>query len=156
AILAAANQTGQNVDYVEMILNDEDQYKGTVAGILDLPGQAHANNFQAVPGKSKFFAKIDVRPKKRVTLTKKFDVTTATNSTGRVESGHWPLIAKRSSHITDTSAVSAKFSPDLLKEITSKPKGPSEEEKQAWATQTKNNFDALVANSKALGKPIDE
>jgi hypothetical protein len=52
----------RDVDFVEMLIQELDHQKGTVGGVLDLPGAAHARTFQGIPGKSSFYARMDICP----------------------------------------------------------------------------------------------
>ena len=60
ASVASPTLSDQSLDFSEMILQDLDNQKGSTAGILDLPGAAHALTFQSVPGNPTGYAQMRV------------------------------------------------------------------------------------------------
>ncbi len=88
AATTAGSIDPKTLDYAEMLIQDLDHQKGTMAGILDLPGAAHALSFQDVPGKSTYYAQIRISTPP-ISYTNQFQVTTLNE--GVVSSGHWPV-----------------------------------------------------------------
>ena len=136
------------------------QYKGTISGILDMPGQAHAKTFQGVPGKARRFARIEVYDRSRLVPAKQFNLALP-KIEGRATSGHWPTMLQRSARVSDHSLEAAKVPPGLVKDLSTPagptgPPPPSEAQKEAWATELQIKFDAVVAAATAAGKPIDD
>ena len=64
AMAAVSNGTanGQQLDYAEMMLQNLDSQSGNTAGVLDLPGAAQSLSLQGVPGKSAWFANLEIGP----------------------------------------------------------------------------------------------
>ena len=45
-----------------MMLGNLGQQAGSTSGVIDLPGAQHARTFQSAPGKSSFYARLEIHP----------------------------------------------------------------------------------------------
>jgi len=98
AEVAAANTaSADQVDAVEMMLDDVESMKSSLGGVLDMPGAAHAATFQNVPGKSQWYARLEVQPKSSPWQSLiAFDTQAMAISPGLQATGHWPQMTMRS------------------------------------------------------------
>ena len=97
ADVAAANTgSAEQVDAVEMMLDDVESMKSSLSGVLDMPGAAHAATFQNVPGKSHWYARLEVQPKSSPwQLMTQFDTQVMQISPSLQATGHWPQMTMR-------------------------------------------------------------
>jgi hypothetical protein len=86
----SASGAGQDVDFVEMLLDGVDQQRGTMAGVVDLPGAAHARSFQGHPAKPVRYARLEVRAWAVVNPPTGFQTLPVAVPGGRKVSGYWP------------------------------------------------------------------
>lgn len=93
--------TSDHVDAVEMLLGDLDAQKSSVAGIIDLPGAAHALTFQSVPGKAHAYARLTIEPgKPGIVKPLLFDLGHNSMSLReRGASGFWPELHVRAASL---------------------------------------------------------
>jgi hypothetical protein len=181
AATASSKTDDQSVDYVEMMLQDLDAQKGTTAGIIDLPGAAQALTFQSVPGKSSFYARLDISPKlvfpplESMALTQfvtpglvsplpPLPVTIGPGTTPpvsitpvaapRSSSAYWPAMANRS--------ASQALPPDISNLPSSvvhigpaQPSKPSQADIDAWKALVRSTLATAVQAAAAAGTPID-
>jgi hypothetical protein len=156
AEIAAAN-TGstEQVDALEMMLDDVEAAKSSLAGVLDMPGIAHAATFQSVPGKSRWYARLEVQPNQPLwEVTNAFEVMTTQMSPSLQATGHWPPMAMRSMSQTQ-EWMNVNHSPDVLAEgPPAVPQQPTPEELLAWREQVRSAFAAAQAAALAAGKVI--
>ena len=98
ADVAAANTgSAEQVDAVEMMLDDVESMKSSLSGVLDMPGAAHAATFQNVPGKSHWYARLEVQPKSSPwQLMTQFDTQVMQISPSLQATGQWPQATMRS------------------------------------------------------------
>lgn len=154
-IAALSTTDPQKVEYVEMLLQDLDSTKGSMAGVLDLPGAAHALTFQSVPGKSRFHARLDVHPKQTLAASNFFNVSQSPFTQYRAGSGHWPLLAQRSASISKTPSLDNVPIAVLKEPVPSTPQGPTDAELAAWKADVRAAFATAASAAAAAGKPID-
>lgn len=98
ADVAAANTgSAEQVDAIEMMLDDVESMKSSLSGVLDMPGAAHAATFQNVPGKSQWYARLEIQPTSAPWQTlAQFDTQVTHISPALQATGHWFQTAMRS------------------------------------------------------------
>lgn len=156
AEIAAKNDDGneQNVFDLELLLQGLGHQKGTIAGILDYPGAAHAATFQSMPGKSRFYARIEVHAKLPPITRNVFALSGLGSEETRVSSGHWPATSPRSA-LAAPGARSPTPGASLRRPSSHPPKGPTAEAIEAWAADVREAFASVKAAAAAAGTPID-
>jgi hypothetical protein len=143
----ASKQTGeQENDFVEMLLQDVDAQKGTLGGVLDYAGGVHALSFQSVPGKSRFYARLDIHPKKLLTdISAHLAVGVLASNAGRVATGHWPKIATRAAALSEPSGLDSAPPDVVFDPGPPAPQEPTQAEIDAWIAQVTNAFNTVLA-----------
>jgi hypothetical protein len=113
-VAAAETGSAEQVDAVEMMLDDLESMKSSLAGVLDMPGMAHAATFQNVPGRSRWYARLEIHPAKPLWQSaNQFDVISTAMGPGLQATGHWPPMALRSIAHTQQWML-ATYAPALL------------------------------------------
>lgn len=155
AVIAALDQSAGNIDSVEMLLDDLDHQSGTIAGVLDLPGAAHARSFQSIPGESRWFARLEVRPPlSRLVSPAAFEVLDAAPQLGRMAAGHWPPMPTRSKQISQNETL-AQIPDVLIHQFEpAAPTGPTGPELDAAIAKFRTALSAAVVAAAAAGTPI--
>jgi hypothetical protein len=142
AATAAPGSTDQQLDYTEMLLQDLDQQKGTMAGVMDLPGAAHALTFQSVPGQSANFGRIDIWIPRRIIPLPPLAIASATQ--GAAVSGYWPEMLKQT-NVPDTVPGVNQTS---MAQLTGKP------DPAPWVAKVQAAFQAMLAAAAAANPPL--
>ncbi len=152
---AAAGATDQQYDFVEMMLQDIDAQKQSLSGVVDMPGAIHALSFQTVPGKSRWYARMEVLPPDPGWKAAQFfDIGSISFIQSQTASGYWPLMQARSASSMDVSVVSQI--PPLYKNEPP-PAIPTDAEADDWVnTQFAPKFAAAIAGANTKGTPIDQ
>ena len=162
---------------VEALLQSLDgQQAKTQSGVLDLPAALHALSFQSAPGRSRFFARIDLwstRPGRWKHHTTAVLGTLSETSSSAISSavsegrsaastsptrgsGHWPQIQARSSASTEMTTPEHLIPAHLQKILqTAKPWEPTEAELDEWMADVASALGAAVDEAEAAGIPID-
>jgi hypothetical protein len=154
ADVAARSTSAAVGDYVEMLLQNLDSQKGSAAGILDLPGAAHALTFQSVPGPSRYYARLDIHPKLILGEAPIFQVAPSPFAQSRVGSGHWPALQARSAAIASAPSLELVDASLLAEPTPSTPQGPSEQDLLEWPAKVSAAFTSAQAGAVAAGTPI--
>lgn len=163
AMAAVASLDDANkVEMVEALLQSLDgQQAKTQSGVLDLPAALHALSFQSAPGKSRFYAQIDVFARAAV-LQKapKLDLSKALSNVNtamtRQASGHWPAISTRSAAVQSSALSKDKLKDSLQrKPQTAKPYEPTPAELGAWMADVQSALASAASEAEAKGSPID-
>jgi hypothetical protein len=134
----------RRLDYTEMLLQDLQHQRNTAAGVLDLPGAAHALTFQGVPGKSKFYAQIDIYPDLPM-IAQPTGFTLSTTDIGRAIGGFWPPRPA-------PQGVLRKASSNTIGRTTIGPTGPAEpstDDITSWSRNVRNVLAAAVTAATA-------
>jgi hypothetical protein len=155
AVVAGTGAQEKDVDLLEMLLQDLDHQKGTSAGLIDLPGAAHALSFQGAPGKSQFYARLDILPPQHGEVAA-FNLMTTQSTSGRPSSGHWPPMPQRTASMV-TSFDAARLRSARLYQPSIPPKSQPtqaelDQEVDNWVTTART---ALKAAKDAAKSPID-
>jgi hypothetical protein len=151
---AASGASDQQFDFVEMMLQDIDAQKQSLSGVVDMPGAIHALSFQSVPGKSRFYARMDVVPPAPPWQNPAyFDIGSISFVTSQTASGYWPLMQTRSAYELD-AAVLAGIPP--LYRNDPPPAIPTDAEADGWVQNTfAPKFAAAISGANSKGTPID-
>jgi len=161
---------------VEALIQSLDgQQAKTQSGVLDLPAALHALSFQSAPGRSRFFARIDLwstRPGRwkhhaAAALGTLSETTSSVLSSleagnrplpaaARRGSGHWPRIQARSAASVEMTTP-GHLIPEHLQKIpqTAKPWEPTESELDEWMAEVGAALATAVEEAAAAGTPID-
>jgi hypothetical protein len=110
AMAKIANSAGtdeQQTDFIEMLLQDVDSQKHSIGGVVDMPGAVHALSFQNVPGKSTWYARIDVHDPDLPVSAAWFDIGAIPFVSSQTASGYWPIMQGRSASSTQASGISS-------------------------------------------------
>ena len=154
AEVASRSVEEQKTDWLDMMLGNLGQQSGSTAGVVDLPGAQHARTFQSAPGKTTFYARLEIHPP-LVKATTAFQLADLTNGAPTMTSGHWPELKARSAaaHV----AKVAKIIPvAALNQPPAPPAGPTDAEIVAWIEKLRTDFAAARQQSAAAGKPLDD
>jgi hypothetical protein len=157
AELAAMNVANQNqVDAVEMMLDDLESMKSSTGGVLDMPGMAHAATFQSVPGKSKWYARMEIHPKNRPwQIANAFDVQMTNLSPYLKVTGHWPEMQIRSKSVA-LEWMSAAYADNVVAEpAPAQPQQPTDGELQMWRESVRAAFNATAVAAQGEEKTIE-
>jgi hypothetical protein len=174
ATVAAPHLADQQLDYVEMMLQDVSNQNGSMGGVIDMPGAAHALTFQSIPGKPVYYAQIvisDPPPAlSRVTQAQFSLVSASPVSAGLVAasnvvaSGHWPETLSREA-LSLTSASNAISANPIIQGPTrvqptappfqAAPPQPSASDIATWIANVTAAFQKTAADAAAAGTPID-
>src|SRR5262249_58739814 len=104
AELASRHADSKNIDFVEIMLQDVDNQKGTLGGVFDLPGAAHALTFQSVQGCSRFYGRLGIYGFPGAQQRSYIDLGKLDFADAAEGSGFWPLM--------DVKSKSANTKPD--------------------------------------------
>jgi len=152
----ASSSVDRSVEFVEMLLDDLDAQKGTVAGVLDLPGAAHAATFQSVPGQSRFYARIDIHEKPEpLDASAYFQLTSAPANEGRAASQHWPPMTQRSASAPRAPSIAGVFPGLLRRPAPFPPTGPTDEQINSWVESVRKALQVTGDAAAAAGTPTD-
>ena len=168
----ATNTSGtHNLDQLEMLLIGADQQTGSMAGILDLPGAAHARTFQSVAGQPLRYAFLHIWTPK-IVIQEPLFIASSLNAPGdRAVSGFWPNPGRRMSQAAGSNLAGGPTTGQIPLPQTgppvstlagtwitpqTSPPGPTPQQVATWIIGTLFvEFNALVAAAKAAGMPID-
>ncbi|MDA4107832.1 hypothetical protein [Mycolicibacterium holsaticum] len=134
ADVAARTGADTEVDYLDMMLGKLGQQSGTVGGVIDLPGAQHARTFQGVPGRSTWFARLDIYPKLNL-QNLGFTLADLGGSAAVPVMGNWlDLIARSAAIAAPTADQLQSQIPDavLSEPPQAQPSGPSDGEIIEW------------------------
>lgn len=156
AELAAMNVTETSqVDAIEMMLDDLASMNSSLAGVIDMPGMAHAATFQNVPGKSQWYARIEIQPKDPPwEAASAFGVEKVHVSSGYEATGHWPKMSMRSAS-NKQDWMLLNYPPESMVEPVIQSDLPSANEHSTWSLAILNAFDDTAKAAAAGGKKID-
>ena len=157
AEVAARTGADTETDYLDMMLGKLGQQSGTVGGVIDLPGAQHARTFQGVPGRSSWFARLDVYPKLNL-QNLGFALANLGGSAATPVMGHYPDLVARSAAIAAPTVAQLQTqipSAVLSEPPAAQPSGPSEDEIVDWIEALRAAFAAARADAQAAGHPID-
>lgn len=157
AEVAARTGADTETDYLDMMLGKLGQQSGTVGGVIDLPGAQHARTFQGVPGRSSWFARLDVYPKLNL-QNLGFALANLGGSAATPVMGHYPDLVARSAAIAAPTVAQLQTqipSAVLSEPPAAQPTGPSEDEIVDWIEALRAAFAAARDDAQATGHPID-
>ena len=151
---ASKTVNDQKTDWLDMMLGNLGQQSGSTAGVIDLPGAQHARTFQSTPGKSRFYARLEIHPQ----VLKPAAVFTISDYTAGAPvawSGHWPELQARNAslHVMKRAKTIPQGS---LNQPSAPPAGPTDQEIVAWIQMLRTKFLAARQQSATNGKPLDE
>jgi len=157
ASTTAATTNASTLDYSEALLQDLDNQRDTVAGIVDLPGATQALTFQGLPGLGTYFAQIQISPPQLLFLN---DFSLTAVDEGVSATGHWPVFA-REQRVVDTNIVTTGATGDAG--ITAAAAAAAAAAQQAieqtasdnWVKQVRAAFQTTLTAAQAAGTPID-
>ena len=149
---------GNDVEHVEMLLQNLDGLNGSVPGVLDLPGAAHMLSFQNVPGKSRFYARLDIYPplKKGILGPTYMSVQKSPFTKEREGSGYFPPMQR---HLASDKSFEETPGLNIVGKApiaTSTPQEPDEEEIREWITALTESFESVRSAAENAGTPIHE
>ncbi|MEZ6060142.1 MAG: hypothetical protein R3C19_07270 [Planctomycetaceae bacterium] len=154
AEVASRTADEQKTDWLDMMLGNLGQQSGSTSGVVDLAGAQHARTFQSVPGKTRFYARLDIYPP-LIDKTKFIGIKDLFDDAPMVYSGHWPEFAARSAAV-NALMMPQVISPGSLNQPPAQPAGPTTDEIIAWIEELRTAFAAARQQSAAAGKPLDE
>ena len=158
AMAEVAARSGDEVeaDHVDMMLGNLGQQSGSTAGVIDLPGAQHARLFQGVPGRSRWYARLEIRPKVSSILPP-FALLDLAEPGDMVATGNWSPILARSAaihaHVSSELSLGSLGGPQS--EPPAGPSGPSDDEIVQWITQLRQAFSAAQTAAATAGTPLD-
>ena len=167
AMAAVAGNTtdSQQLDYTEMLLQDVDHMKGTMAGVIDMPAAAHALTFQSIPGTPLYFAQIVISDLQPVARNPNFSiVTSATAASGvpstadaRVATGHWPevFVDKAVNAASKFTVFPGPVITPAAPPFQPLPPEPTDAQNADWLSKVNAAFTAVSGAAQAAGTPID-
>lgn len=158
AALAAQDAAGPELEYVEMLLDDIEHQKGTLGGIIDMPGAAHAKTFQSVAGKAKRYARLEAHPVLRnIARQPHFMLQTEDAQRRQVSAGNWPMRAMSKRSVYDVAASRIDTVPSVfVKDVFVQGQtGPTQAQEDAWIADFIAAFNDAKAKAAQKGKPID-
>lgn len=145
-----------HIDALELMLDDLESMKNSLAGILDMPGMAHTATFQSVPGKSQWYARIEIQPKDPVwEAVSAFDVGMVPISSGYEATGHWPKLMVRSASNKQDWMTQSYPPTSIVEPALAEAEIPSEGHLNTWSEGIKDAFTETSNAAAAAGKPID-
>lgn len=155
AMAEVASKSGdeQAKDWLDMMLGNLGQQSGSTSGVVDLSGAQHARTFQGAPGKTSFYARLEIHPPLLVSPSV-MHILDHTDGAPTFYSGHWPKLSARSAASNVTKK--AKVIPSaVLNQPSAPPAGPTDQEIISWIEQLRVDFSAARQQSAANGKPLD-
>ncbi len=155
AEVASRDEDPDAADHLDMMLGQLGQQSGSTAGVVDLPGAQHARTFQSVPGRSSWFARLDIHAKPPISATAVLGLVDLQAAPANPSWGNWQAMGAR-------SAMSAAHQQALVKPIPaavlSQPPAqsapPSEAEIVGWIAQLRAAFATASAQAAVAGKPL--
>lgn len=156
AEVAVNTQQEQEKDWLDMMLGNLGQQSGSLAGVVDLAGAQHARTFQSVPGRSTWYARLEIHPK-LLAAVQSFSLTDLTMGSSVMSSGHWPMLQARSSLVHVAKGKRAKPIPpsNLNEPPPAPPAGFSDDQIVAWIVELRAKFAAARQQAAAAGTPLD-
>jgi hypothetical protein len=157
AEVAARTGADTETDYLDMMLGKLGQQSGTIGGVIDLPGAQHARTFQGVPGRSTWFARLDIYPKLNL-QNLGFVLADLGGSAPTPVWGNWPDLMARSAAITapTVNQLQAQIPEPVLSEPpVAQPTGPSDTEIINWIAELRVAFAAAQTAAEEGGHPTD-
>jgi hypothetical protein len=154
AEVASKTTEADKVDWLDMMLGNIGQQSGSTAGVIDLPGSQHARTFQSAPGRSRFYARLEIHPQVRQ-ITKVITLGEYTEDAPTVITGHWPTLQTRSAS-SQFKKASKVIPQSALNHPPAPPAGPTDAEIVAWIETLRADFLAARQVSAAAGKPLDD
>ncbi|MCV7221233.1 hypothetical protein [Mycolicibacterium elephantis] len=154
AEVAARTGADTEVDYLDMMLGKLGQQSGTTGGVIDLPGAQHARTFQGVPGRSTWFARLDIYPKLNLQNLGVALADLGGSATAPI-TGNWPGLLARSAAISAATAdqLQNPIADAVLSEPpAAQPSGPSDSEIVDWIGDLR---EAFAAAQQTATHPID-
>lgn len=154
AEVASRTADEQKTDWLDMMLGSLGQQSGSTSGVVDLAGAQHARTFQSVPGKTQFYARLDIYPplKEKINF---IGVNDLFADAPKLYSGHWPEFAARSAAV-NAMKVAKVISAGSLNQPPAQPAGPSTDEIIEWIELLRANFLTARQQSTVAEKPLDE
>lgn len=153
AVASPGNSNPQQLDYTEMLLQDLDHLKGTMAGVVDMPAAAHALTFQSIPGTPSYYAQIVISDPPPVAAANQFSIVAAQAT---LATGHWPdvfvgkAVSPAKLQINPTPIVTGIAPP-----FQAPPPQPTPAQISDWLNKVNAAFNAVAAKAKTAGTPID-
>lgn len=138
AAVAVQDKENSYPEHAEQILDNLENKKQTPAGVVDMPGAAHAQTFQSVPGKPARFARLEVHPLRESVVSDRPSNFTLNveDASGPVMAGNWPRVASRRNPSFGMARKSLELaSPRHLTDLIG-PAGPTEKQADAWIHNT--------------------
>ncbi len=155
AVASPSGATARQVDYTEMLLQNVDHQKGTMAGVIDMPAAAHALTFQSIPGTPLYYAQL-VLDDPPFQLANQFSIVAAQAA---VVTGHWPERFVDNSNSAVNQAVVQGIPNPILTSIAppfqSAPRELTSAQVSDWLAKVAAAFAATATKSSAVGTPID-
>lgn len=147
----ASRQSGElDADIVEMLLQDVDSKKGTTGGVLDMPGAIHGLTFQSVPGKSKFYAKIEVHARPEPLAVNYINVSNVSRGVG-----YWPLIERATASVWNDPEI-ARIPAGSRRDPANIPAASvTQAQIDAFAADLNQTFNTTSSAAAAQGKPVE-
>jgi len=153
AEVASKTEDAEKVDWLDMMLGNLGQQSGSTSGVVDLAGAQHARTFQSAPGKSRFYARLEIHPPV-VMAAKFFELTDYTDGAPLAYSGHWPMLEARSA--ASQVMKKAKLIPaSALNQPPAPPAGPTVAQIIAWIETLRAAF-LSARQSAPPGKVLDD
>ena len=150
AALAAANTSGDTLDHVEMMLDELEAQSASLSGVVDLPGAAHAKTFQAMPGKSSRYARLEVHPSQRGWIgASSFSLMTEDAVRGKYMGGNWPGIQQRAAYMKSSMQIERAKPKYVLDLANPQPQGPTDTQVNEWIGKLKDAM-VEVKNAKSV------
>ncbi|HEV2069819.1 MAG TPA: hypothetical protein VGR26_08500 [Acidimicrobiales bacterium] len=154
ALADIAGAEADHVEHLEYLLDDLDQQKGTLGGMMDYPGAAHAATFQSVPGASRRYARIDVYPRLSPSLPSLFPAEMAQPLLGDLVSGHVGVLAGEA---VPESGIPDSLGPEVVEKVPAvRFEDLTRKQIAAWIARVREAFEAAKAAAAKAGTPIDE
>lgn len=156
AEVASKTVDEEKTDWLDMMLGNLGQQAGSTGGVIDLPGAQHARTFQGAPGKSSFYARLDIHPP-AVIAAKVIKILDATDGAPLQYSGHWPELQARSAKAhANTASVKKPIPPAALNQPSAPPAGPTDQQIVAWIEKLRADFAAARQQAAAAGKVVND
>jgi hypothetical protein len=159
AALTAPHVSDQQLDYAEMLLQDLDHQKGSVGGVIDMPGAAHALTFQSIPGKAVYYASMTISDPKRQIVQASQAQFTLQSASAMMASGHWPdTFSANALSMTSASLSQVARLSGLVQQappFQAAPPQPTQDQINAWLKQVRDAMNKTIADAAAAGTPID-
>jgi hypothetical protein len=124
---AGSGVSDQQLDYTEILLQDIDHQKGTMAGVIDMPGAAHALTFQSLPGKPACYGQIIISDHVLNLAAAGQVQFSLASATGATVTGHWhdDFRSKALSSTSSSASQAARISGIVQPLLGTAPPQPS-------------------------------